>query len=132
MEAATVRESVPWGFCLTDGLCRRGKQECLRHACIASRHPTEYMVECLQNAHRTAIALGTPAGHSRCPYPPHVAWGAQTRPCYCQTHSAHLGRTAASRDRFSVPRSTPAGGEGLDRSLVGAIGQRQTRQVLSP
>src|SRR5439155_4788287 len=92
----------------------------------------EYIVEYLHNEQQTAGACRTPARHSRCPNPPHIAWGAETRPCHCQTHSANLRRTATSRDRFFVPRAPPAGGERLDRSLVGAIGQRQTRQVLSP
>src|ERR1039457_2858064 len=44
----------------------------------------------------------------------------QSRSRHRQTHSADFGRSAPGRDRFSLPGPPPAGGEGLDRCIVGS------------
>src|SRR5262249_11355412 len=65
------------------------------------------------------------------PDPTHTAGRTHTRPCHCQTHPTYVGRVAPGRDRFPVPGASPAGSEGLDRGLLGALRQRQAGQVLS-
>ena len=49
-----------------------------------------------------------------------------------EAHSADLGRPAPGGDRVSVSGAAPAGGEGLDRRLLGSVRQRQAGQFLPP
>src|ERR1700689_5517489 len=85
------------------------------------RHSTPYGVECLYNEPQTARAPGTPARHARRSHPPHTAGRAPAWPRHRQTYSADLGRLAPGGDWFFIPGSPSAGGERLDRRLLGAI-----------
>src|SRR5262245_51738995 len=96
------------------------------------RRSTQTCVECLHNELQSPFASGSPARHTRFAHPPDASAGTQPRPCDRQTYPANFRGSAADRNRFVVSRTPPAGGERLDRGILGAFGQRQTCTLLSP
>jgi len=88
------------------------------------------IVEYLHNDPKAAWPRRVSSRYARPAYLTDPAGWSNTRSRSRQAHSEDLGRPVAGGDGIFVSGTAPAGGEGLDCGVLGAIRQRQAGKVL--